>query len=115
GATSGGLPRAREWSRSRCRHRARRRGAGAGMRFRDLIFGALAVALLVGYIVVGQRVSPLLLLGTAVTATPPRPTGQVSAPTVNGTIAFILRGDVFVLVSGKYASRTEEGRSEAPA
>ena len=85
------------------------------MRFRDLIFGALAVALLVGYIVVGQRVSPLLLPGTAVTATPPRPTGQVSAPTVNGTIAFILRGDVFVLVGGKYASRTEEGRSETPS
>ena len=85
------------------------------MRVRDLIFGVLAVLLLVGYIVIGQRVSPLLLPGTAVTPTPPRPTGQVSAPTVNGTIAFILRGDVFVLVGGKYASRTEEGRSETPA
>ncbi len=85
------------------------------MRLRDLIFGALAVLLLVGYIVVGQRVSPLLLPGTAVTPTPPRPTGQVSAPTVSGTIAFVLRGDVFVLVGGKYASRTEEGRSETPA
>ena len=85
------------------------------MRLRDLIFGTLAVVLLVGYIVVGQRVSPLLLPGTAVTPTPPRPTGRVSAPTVNGTIAFILRGDVFVLVGGQYASRTEEGRSETPA
>ena len=85
------------------------------MRLRDLIFGALAVVLLVAYIVLGQRVSPLLLPGTAVTPTPPRPTGQVSAPSVSGTIAFVLRGDVFVLVGGQYASRTEEGRSETPA
>jgi Tol biopolymer transport system component len=85
------------------------------VRLRDLIFGTLAVLLLVAYIVLGQRVSPLLLPGTAVTPTPPRPTGQVSAPTVRGTIAFILRGDVFVLVGGQYASRTEEGRSETPA
>jgi Tol biopolymer transport system component len=85
------------------------------VRVRDLIFGALAVLLLVGYIVLGQRLSPLLGPGTAVTPTPPRPTGQVSAPTVSGTIAFILRGDVFVLIGGQYASRTEEGRSETPA
>ena len=85
------------------------------MRFRDLIFGTLAVLLLVGYIVLGQRLSPLLLPGTAATPTPPRPTGQVSAPTVSGTIAFILRGDVFVLTGGQYASRTEEGRSQTPA
>jgi Tol biopolymer transport system component len=85
------------------------------MRARDLIFGSLAVVLLVGYIVAGQRVAPLLLPGAAATPTPPRPTGRVSAPTIGGTIAFVLRGDVFVLTGGHYASRTEEGRSQTPA
>ena len=85
------------------------------MRGRDLIFGSLAVVLLVGYIALGQRIAPFLLTGPAATATPPRPTGQVAAPTINGTIAFVLRGDVFVLRGGKYASLTEEGRSQTPA
>jgi Tol biopolymer transport system component len=85
------------------------------VRLRDLIFGGLAVVLLVGYIAVGQRVSPLLLPGAAATPTPARPTGKVAAPTIGGTIAFILRGDAFVLSGGQYASRTEEGRSQTPA
>ena len=85
------------------------------MRVRDLIFGALAVVLLVGYLVVGQRVAPLLLPAAASTPAPARPTGKVSAPTVTGTIAFILRGDVFVATDGHYASRTDEGRSQTPA
>lgn len=85
------------------------------MRIRDVTFGALAVVLLVGYIVLGQRVSPLLLPAAASTPTPARPTGKVAAPPLGGTIAFILRGDVFVLENGHYASRTEEGRSQTPA
>jgi Tol biopolymer transport system component len=85
------------------------------VRVRDLIFGALAVALLGGYIVVGQRVAPLLVPSAAATPTPPRPTGNVSAPTIGGTIAFVLRGDVFTLTGGQYASRTEDGRAETPA
>ncbi len=85
------------------------------MRVRELIFGVLAVVMLIGYIVLGQRVAPLLLPGAAATPTPPRPTGQVAAPMVGGTIAFILRGDVFVLTGGKYFSHTEEGRSQTPA
>lgn len=85
------------------------------MRPRDLIFGSLAVVLLVGYIALGQRVSPLLLPGAAATPTPARPTGKVAAPAIGGIIAFTLRGDVFVLSGGQYASRTEEGRSQTPA
>jgi Tol biopolymer transport system component len=85
------------------------------MRIRDLIFGVLAVFLLVGYIVVGQRVAPLLLPAAASTPTPARPTGKVPAPTIGGQIAFVLRGDVFVLSGGNYASRTDEGRSQTPA
>ena len=81
------------------------------MRLRDVIFGGLAVLLLVGYIAAGQRVSPLLLPSAAKTPPPPRPTGKVAAPAIGGTIAFILRGDVFVLSNGQYASRTVEGRS----
>jgi Tol biopolymer transport system component len=85
------------------------------MRSRDLIFGSLAVVLLVGYVVLGQRVSPLLLSSASATPTPARPTGKVVAPTMSGTVAFVLRGDVFVFSSGHYASRTEEGRSQTPA
>lgn len=85
------------------------------MRLRDLIFGALAVVLLVGYIALGQRVAPLLVPGAAATPTPARPTGKVAAPTIGGTMAFVLRGDVFVLSGGHYASRTEDGRSETPS
>ena len=84
------------------------------MRVRDLIFSCLAVLLLVGYIVLGQRVAPLLLPSAAATPTPARPTGKVSAPAIGGTIAFVLRGDIFVLSGGQYASRTEDGRSETP-
>ncbi|HEY8806319.1 MAG TPA: hypothetical protein VIN70_01875 [Candidatus Limnocylindria bacterium] len=85
------------------------------MRVRDLIFGVLAVLLLVGYILLGQRVAPLLLPSAAATPTPARPTGQVAAPTVSGKLAFVLRGDVFLLRGGTYASQTEEGRSQTPA
>ncbi len=85
------------------------------MRIRDLIFAVLAVILLVGYIVLGQRIAPLLLPAAASTPTPARPTGKVPAPAINGQIAFILRGDVFVLTDGHYASRTDEGRSQTPA
>jgi Tol biopolymer transport system component len=80
-----------------------------------VIFGSLSVVLLVGYILLGQRVSPLLLPSAAATPTPARPTGKVPAPTIGGTIAFVLRGDVFVLSGGHYGSRTEEGRSQTPA
>jgi hypothetical protein len=61
------------------------------VRLRDLIFGGLAVVLLVGYIAVGQRVAPLLLPSAATTPPPPRPTGQVEAPAIGGTLAFTLR------------------------
>lgn len=84
------------------------------MRLRDLIFGALAVALLVGYIALGQRLTPLLV-PAAVPTTQPKPSGPVSAPTIRGSIAFVLRGDVFVLRDGRYEQRTFEGRAQQPA
>ena len=85
------------------------------MRARELIFGGLAVVLLVAYIGLGQRVAPLLLPGAAATPPPARPTGKVAAPMINGNIAFVLRGDVFLLNNGHYAPRTEEGRSTTPS
>jgi len=85
------------------------------MRLRELIFGAVAVALLAGYAVLGGRVAPFLAPGAAATPTPARPVSAVPAPMVSGTIAFILRGDVFVLRNGQYTERTSEGRSVQPA
>lgn len=85
------------------------------MRLRELIFGAIAVALLAGYALIGGRVAPFIAPGAAATPTPARPASAVPAPMVSGTIAFILRGDVFVLRNGQYTDRTTEGRSVQPA
>lgn len=85
------------------------------MRTRDVIFGALAVAVLLLYLVLGARIAPLLLPGAAATPTPPKPTGAVSAPAVRGTVAFVLRGDVYLLSGGAYVQWTADGRSEQPA
>ncbi len=85
------------------------------MRLRELIFGAIAVALFAGYAVIGGRVAPFVAPGAVATPTPARPASAVPAPMVSGTIAFILRGDVFVLRNGQYTDRTSEGRSAQPA
>ncbi|HEY8657068.1 MAG TPA: LpqB family beta-propeller domain-containing protein [Candidatus Limnocylindria bacterium] len=85
------------------------------MRLRELIFGAIAAALLVGYAVVGGRVAPFVSPGAAASPAPARPVSAVPAPMVRGTIAFILRGDVFVLRNGQYTDRTTEGRSVQPS
>lgn len=85
------------------------------MRLRELIFGAIAVALLVGYAILGGRLAPFVAPGAAASPTPARPVSAVPAPMVRGTIAFILRGDVFVLRNGQYTDRTTEGRSVQPA
>jgi len=85
------------------------------MRPRDLIFGALAVVLLIGYIVLGDRLKPIVTAGAAATPTPAKPTGPVSAPQVRGRIAFVLRGDVYVLSGGNYQQLSFDGRSQQPA
>jgi len=85
------------------------------MRLRELIFGALAVALLGGYAVLGGRLAPFVAPGAAASPAPTRPVSAVPAPMVSGTIAFILRGDVFILRNGQYVDRTTEGRSVQPA
>jgi len=84
------------------------------MRSREIVFGAVALALLVGYGVLGARAAPLLAPAGTLTPTPPRPSSAVPAPRVTGTIAFMLRGDVYILRDGQYVGVTGEGRSVEP-
>jgi len=85
------------------------------IRAREAVFAAIAVVLLVAYVSFGSRAAPVLLPGGGtLTPTPARPSSAVPAPQVSGSIAFILRGDVFVLKNGSYASLTDKGRDIAP-
>jgi Tol biopolymer transport system component len=81
---------------------------------RELIFGVIAIALVVGYGVLGSRAAPLVLPASAPTPTPTKPVSAVPAPQTSGTIAFALRGDVYMLRDGKYVSVTSDARSIEP-
>ncbi|HUQ41600.1 MAG TPA: hypothetical protein VM052_03780 [Candidatus Limnocylindrales bacterium] len=85
------------------------------MRTRELVFGAIALALVMGYGVLGTRAAPLLVPAGTPTPTPSRPVSPVPAPQIDGAIAFTLRGDIYILRDGKYVSLTSEGRNRAPA
>jgi Tol biopolymer transport system component len=85
------------------------------MRTRELVFGAIALALLVGYGALGARAAPLLVPVGTIAPSPARPTATVPAPRVAGTIAFTLRGDIYLLREGGYVNVTSEGRSTAPS
>ncbi|TMF54490.1 MAG: hypothetical protein E6I19_11130 [Chloroflexi bacterium] len=82
---------------------------------RGLVFGAIAIALVIGYGVLGSRAAPLVFLpaGTP-TPTPTKPVSAVPAPQISGTIAFALRGDVYMLRDGRYVSVTSDARSIQP-
>ncbi len=86
------------------------------MRFRELIFGAIATTLLATYLVFGARFYETVGPVRAATPTPTlaRET-NVPAPRVPGTIAFTARGEVFVMRDGTYRNQTAEGRSQQPA
>jgi Tol biopolymer transport system component len=81
---------------------------------RNLTFGAIAAALVVGYALVAAQLVPVVGPTTPPTPTPARPAEQTGAPRVPGAIAFVLRGDVYVLRDGRYAPLTSEGRSSQP-
>jgi Tol biopolymer transport system component len=85
------------------------------MRSREILFGSIAATLLVIYLILGLRVAPLLTPAGTPTPTPPKPSSAVAAPRVPGTIAFMLRGDVYVLSAGKYVNVTTNGTNESPA
>ena len=83
-------------------------------RARGVVFGIIAIALVIGYGLLGARVAPVLAPGGTPTPTPTKPVQPVDAPRVAGTIAFTLRGDVFLLSQGRYVALTKEGRSMEP-
>lgn len=81
---------------------------------RELVFGVIAIGLVIGYGVLGARAAPLVLPAGTPTPTPTKPVSAVTAPQVPGTIAFTLRGDIYVLRDGKYVSVTSNARSTEP-
>jgi Tol biopolymer transport system component len=82
--------------------------------WRDLVFGVIAIVLVIGYGVLGSRAAPLVTTAGSPTPTPTKPVSAVPAPMTSGTIAFALRGDVYMLRDGKYVSVTSDGRSIQP-
>jgi len=90
------------------------------LRSRELIFAGVAAVLLVLYLGVGLRVGPAFLPPASPTPTPTKPVSLVPLPTgpnvnVGGTIAFALRGDVYVLSGKGYVPLTSDGRSHQPS
>jgi hypothetical protein len=81
---------------------------------RELVFGVIAIGLVIGYGVLGSRAAPLVISAGTPTPTPTKPVSAVPAPQIPGTIAFALRGDVYVLRDGKYVGVTSDGRSTQP-
>jgi Tol biopolymer transport system component len=81
---------------------------------RDFLFGAIAIALVIGYGVLGSRAAPLVLPAGTPAPTPTKPVSAVPAPQVQGTIAFALRSDVYVVRGGKYERVTSDARSIQP-
>ncbi len=81
---------------------------------RGLVFGATAIALVIAYGVLGSRAAPFALPAGSPSPTPTKPVSAVPAPQTSGTIAFALRGDIYVLRDGKYVSATSDGRSIQP-
>lgn len=83
---------------------------------RDLIFGALAISLVVLYAWGASLLTPIVgPVASSPTPTPTPPAEQTGVPRVPGSIAFVLRGDVYVLRDGRYAPLTSEGRNSQPA
>ena len=85
------------------------------LRARDLAFAAIALVLVVAYLSIGSRIAPAFTPASSPTPTPSKPVGRVSTPTMNGTIVFAIRGDVYVLANGGYVPLTSEGRSHEPS
>ena len=88
-------------------------------RSRELVFIGIAAVLVVLYLGVGLRVAPAFIPPSSPTPTPTKPVSLVPLPSaatnVNGTIAFALRGDVYVLSGRGYVPLTSDGRSHQPS
>ena len=88
-------------------------------RSRELVFAGIAAVLVVLYLGIGIRVGPAFFPPSSPTPTPTKPVTLVTLPpgadaSVSGTIAFALRGDVYVLSGKGYAPLTSDGRSHEP-
>src|SRR2546423_3033978 len=88
-------------------------------RSRELIFAGIAAVLIVLYLGIAVRVGPAFFPPSSPTPTPTKPVTLVTLPpgadaSVSGTIAFALRGDVYVLSGKGYAPLTSDGRSHEP-
>jgi len=79
-----------------------------------VLFGSVAFVLVIAYLSLGSRAAPVLLPGGTISPTPSKPVSAVPAPRVAGTIAFSLRGDIFVLRDGQYRNVTSESRNLSP-
>ena len=89
-------------------------------RSRELVFAGVAAVLIVLYLGVGVRVGPAFIPASSPTPTPTKPVTLVTLPpgvsvNVSGTIAFALRGDVYVLSGKGYGPLTSDGRSHQPS
>ncbi len=87
---------------------------------RELVFAGIAAVLIVLYLGIGVRVGPAFFPPSSPTPTPTKPVSLVTLPpganaSVSGTIAFALRGDVYVLSGKGYAPLTSDGRSHQPS
>lgn len=85
------------------------------IRMRELAFVAVAVTLVALYLSAGSRIAPAFVPVSSPTPTPTKPAERVVAPELAGTIAFAIRGDVYVLSGGGYVPLTSEGRSYQPS
>lgn len=87
-------------------------------RSRELVFAGIAAVLVVLYLGLGLRVAPAFVPPSSPTPTPAKPVSLVplsAAANVSGTIAFALRGDVYVLSGRGYVPLTSDGRSHQPS
>ncbi len=84
-------------------------------RARGIVFFLIAIVLVVTYGVLGARAAPFLVPVGTPTPTPTKPVQPVEAPQVGGTIAFMLRGDVYLLSGGRYTALTRDGRAMQPS
>jgi len=85
------------------------------MRGRELIFGAIAIALLATSASFGSQLYASVGPTVAATPMPTVPRTELPAPKVPGTLAFAIQGDVFVIRDGLMNHQTAEGRNQQPA
>lgn len=85
------------------------------MRPRELIFGAIALALVGTYAVFGSQLYATVGPSVVPTAMPTVPRVELPAPKVPGTLAFAIQGDIFVIRDGLMNHQTAEGRNQQPA